>query len=175
MADTCAGTEFRAMLDGKVISLLCNPKPSGPYRNRITESRIEYRVEWRRFFARIFDLWLSAIPISFILWSAIPFTPAAEFQVSSIRGQSVLIGLISLPLWLVIESWLISTFKTTPGKWVWGITLGSENGESISLSKAANRCLSVWGSGLYFGIPGISIIALIVKAYHPERLVYVFF
>lgn len=32
---------------GKVVSLLCNPKPSGPYRNVITESRIEYRVDSR--------------------------------------------------------------------------------------------------------------------------------
>jgi len=32
---------------GKVISLLCNPKPTGPYRNVITETRIEYRVDSR--------------------------------------------------------------------------------------------------------------------------------
>lgn len=32
---------------GKVVSLLCNPKPSGPYRNVITDSSIEYRVDSR--------------------------------------------------------------------------------------------------------------------------------
>lgn len=32
---------------GKVVSLLCNPKPTGPYRNVITENRIEYRVDSR--------------------------------------------------------------------------------------------------------------------------------
>lgn len=32
---------------GKAVSLLCNPKPTGPYRNVITENRIEYRVDSR--------------------------------------------------------------------------------------------------------------------------------
>jgi len=57
---------------------------------------------------------------------------------------------------------LLSTWGSTPGKSLLKITLRSSTGDKLSFSSALNRSFSVWWRGLGTGFPIASLFTLIV-------------
>lgn len=66
---------------------------------------------------------------------------------------------------ILVEACLLSTWGTTPGKWLYKITLRNQNGKKLTFSTALMRSFSVWLSGIGFCLPIISPITLIFSCY----------
>lgn len=66
----------------------------------------------------------------------------------------ILVGAI----WILPETWLLTAFSTTPGKWLFKIKIEHQNGLRIPPSAAFARSFKVWWYGQAAGIPGISLL-----------------
>jgi uncharacterized RDD family membrane protein YckC len=115
---------------------------------------------WIRFWARTIDVMIFSTILNNIL------------AVASIKVWQLINGIeyimpTSLILWVLIESILLSTWGTTPGKLMFGITVREVDGSILNFTRALNRSASVW----FFGMGcGISIIELITKITSYNRL-----
>lgn len=72
-----------------------------------------------------------------------------------------LFELACLIAWVFIESLLLSTIGTTPGKWLLKTRLVPPRGASWNYSTALERSLKVWWRGMGIGLPFVSLITLI--------------
>lgn len=115
---------------------------------------------WRRYFARMIDLALAGLLVSFVQYVLLRCAPndstAVKFVVS-LCEWGVLITLLE-PLFL-------NRFATTVGKWCMGITVTRPDGEKLSYGEAVSRTAAVWGFGVGLQIPFVSIGCLIWNYY----------
>jgi hypothetical protein len=58
-----------------------------------------------------------------------------------------------------VEGVLLSTWGTTPGKWLLRITLLDSTGNKLKFSAALSRSLYVWAWGLGIGFPYATVVA----------------
>jgi hypothetical protein len=85
------------------------------------------------------------------------------------RGAVQGIGIILLFLWVFIEALLLSSFGTTPGKFMLKITVLPPPSGSVSYSDALRRSIKVWARGLGAGLPVVNLIALALAHGHLTR------
>lgn len=104
----------------------------------------------RRFWARWLDLQMYAA----VWWLGMYFA-----------GQNI--GLvfsnpwILLPMyvpWFAIEIWLLSRFRTTPGKWLMGLQVINDDGSALTLKASVWRSVRVLVSGIGFGWDFLAIL-----------------
>ncbi|ANX03401.1 hypothetical protein PG2T_03795 [Immundisolibacter cernigliae] len=76
-------------------------------------------------------------------------------------GQFWLV-ILALFLMIPVEAALLSQFKTTPGKWLFGIEVANPDGEPLSSEDARRRSLDVWVKGLGLGIPIVLIVPMML-------------
>jgi hypothetical protein len=105
---------------------------------------------WRRYFARGID----TIIVAFIVAALLVMIPSMEFvdQIpDAIHGMAI------LAIMMPIEAFALSQWKTTPGKWLLGITVTKKGSKALSYSTALYRASLVWlrGEGI-----GLSLVAL---------------
>jgi uncharacterized RDD family membrane protein YckC len=107
---------------------------------------------WVRYFARITD-------ITILSCAALSALTLISGELSTLQQISLnfLIGLS----WAILESLLLIAVGTTPGKWLFGITLVSKNGGDLTPTQAFNRSVMVWifGTGLF--LPILSLVTTI--------------
>lgn len=110
---------------------------------------------WVRYWARIFDIYLAAIVggLAIGIFSSNAFAK---------QGTEQLLGFVIVFAWVFIESLLLSTMGTTPGKWLFKTSLIPPSGEKPDFSTALSRSFKVWWRGLGIGFPLASIFTLIV-------------
>lgn len=106
---------------------------------------------WIRFWARYIDITLFAIIIGFFSGLFYPF---------NLIVPAVPAAMIILFVWLFVETTLLSTLGTTPGKWLLGIELKNTNKKKPNFHQALKRSFWVWLKGLGVGLPFINIFAL---------------
>ncbi|MBP9011133.1 MAG: RDD family protein [Smithellaceae bacterium] len=109
---------------------------------------------WVRYWARMFDIYVFSIICGFFLGIVAPQ--------SLDKMNAAALGMIILFIWIFVESLLLSSFQTTPGKWLLKTKLVSASGEKINFSQALARSLKVWWRGLGTGFPIATLITLIV-------------
>ncbi len=109
---------------------------------------------WIRFWARMLDYSLLTLLFVFIFY----FFNAFFFIKSAY--SSIFICFI----WIFIESFLLWSVGTTPGKWLFGVTVRDEHLQKLKFSDAINRSFSVWWLGMGAGILFVYIITMIVAA-----------
>lgn len=111
---------------------------------------------WRRYFARMLDFSVYELLYSFVL--------AAGFHQNLLNhntlGWKVLNTFVVMAVMLFVEPLLLSRFRTTPGKWIFGIQVTAGDGGKPSYMQGLSRTwIVLWmGCGLY--IPIISMIRL---------------
>lgn len=129
--------------------LVGSDRPDDPVR----EDRLPYPFyAWRRFFARSLDEMLYAL-----IWNAVL---CLVFHVNlALRsgGMRCLDAAVVLLLNIILEPLLLHWFGTTPGKWIFGLRLESEEGGRPSLEQARERTIgAIWyGEGLNLPIYGL--------------------
>jgi len=103
----------------------------------------------------MFDLYLAAIVGGIAVGI---FNPDAFNE----KRSEQLFGLVVVFAWVFIESLLLSTIGTTPGKWLFKIRLIPPSGDRPNYSTALSRSFKVWWRGLGIGFPLVSLITLII-------------
>jgi DNA-binding transcriptional MerR regulator len=103
---------------------------------------------WRRFLARMFDLFLYRI-----LWTA--FT-AFVFQINIMSRSgfsSIFDSFVAIAMMLFLEPFLLKVLGTTPGKAIFGLRIENPEGRFLNYSEAFERTWGVIGTGMGFNIP----------------------
>lgn len=116
------------------------------------EEFVEVRP-WKRLWARGLD------NILFILLAFFLFKKLLQLEI--MEFQSLLIYLLGMFLWTFIEAILLCTWGTTPGKWLFNVTIRNADGKKLGFVSALKRSIWVWSYGMGFGIPFITPLGLI--------------
>lgn len=106
---------------------------------------------WRRFWAKQIDVWIICIGMA-ILWGL-------TFPEQAANANDTAAGIVMLALFVPVDALIMSTFGTTIGKALLGITV-TNGGTRLTIGKAFNRSLNVWIKGLGLGIPIVSLFTM---------------
>ncbi len=120
---------------------------------------------WRRHFARTIDsILFVTIFIFFVefLMGLTGITSPGILHLISTPGGQFWLGILALFLMIPVEAALLSHFKTTPGKWLFGIEVTNSVGERLSSEDARRRSFDVWVKGQGLGIPLVMIIPMML-------------
>ncbi len=99
---------------------------------------------WKRYIARDIDITICILLIEFV-WIVLLHRISTESNL-----EEYLFAFFGLLLMLFLEPLCISHFGTTPGKYIFGITISNLNGERLTYKEAFQRTCKVllWGYGL---------------------------
>lgn len=109
---------------------------------------------WRRFFARSLDL---------LICSAIYELFTSAILRINLLDRSFLMGMVdiymSFGILFLLEPLLLSQFGTTPGKWIFGISLSKKDGSKLSYGEGFSRLCYVFWRGYGFQIPIYNLVS----------------
>lgn len=129
--------------------------PAEPRRPPVEGAEWAY-APWQRFWARSLDLALAS--------GAVEVALALAFHVSALNTGGRAFQLLTLLLgWALVfagEPLLLSTWGTTPGKWLLGLELRDGEGRKLSRTEALERVWGVLWKGYGCEIPGYSLYRL---------------
>lgn len=107
----------------------------------------------RRFLARMTDYMIPEILIAFLL--------IVVFRIRPYDGMLANLVSYGTPFLMVpISAWMLSCWGTTPGKWLYGLGVRSEDGCLLHFSEAVDREWQVLKDGYGFGIPIWSLVRM---------------
>ncbi len=112
---------------------------------------------WVRFWARYMDIFLYIILTALVLSL---LSPTLYDVLLNPFGMILL-----LFIYVFVEAILISTWGTTPGKWLLSVQLTTQEGKMLTFSDALNRSFLVWFRGLIIGFPLVMILTEIYSYY----------
>lgn len=110
---------------------------------------------WVRYLARMFDICVFSLLIGILL-------SFMAHDLVTKKGNEQLLYIVILFAYVFVEALLLSSFGTTPGKWLLKIKLALASGKPISYSQGIERSIKVWWRGLGIGFPIASLITLII-------------
>jgi len=112
---------------------------------------------WRRYLARYVDVFFGS---TFLIFVALLLYPPIRFADQTI--VALFAGFIFVVL---IEPILVSTFRNTPGKVIFGLKVVNKDGSTPSFYQAIKRNFEVYFLGLGAGIPFFLVpLSLVAKA-----------
>ncbi|MCF7935157.1 MAG: RDD family protein [Synergistales bacterium] len=116
---------------------------------------------WVRFWARCADYSLfSMVFFLLLLWG--------PFALWTARLHPVLVNVLFLGVYVPVEAWMIGTWGTTPGKWLFRVRLAARGGDVVPANAFA-RSFKVWFRGLGFGLPFVPIFTCVVAYRRLQR------
>src|SRR5262249_13382635 len=115
---------------------------------------------WRRYFARMIDLYIFILVFFFFLGITFPELFAADR--TSSRQNEYFYMFIGLVAYSIFETFCLNVFGTTLGKLIYGIRLASNVDNHIAFAVALKRSLAVWVRGIGLGIPIVTLVTVIV-------------
>ncbi len=142
------------------------------YLNKFTESEIKNTKPlsedtlpivyspWRRYFARFLDLSLYAT-----IWFIFAELVLDINMLSNFVGKAFFSWFIEMFLLLFLEPLFLSCSGTTPGKWLLGLSLTTQNDRRLTYSEAFTRTWRMFIYGLGLNLPLISLYRL-WRSYH---------
>lgn len=108
---------------------------------------------WRRFFARNVDAGLYGLLWSMLSQWVFRINPDNFIQFMAGLAWSLACGYVSWLLTFVFEPVLLHYWGTTPGKWIFGLSVRDEDGEKLSIRTAYARLWGVFGYGNCYALP----------------------
>lgn len=111
-------------------------------------------IQWRRFWARHFDLLTHATLIG-LLWALID-------EESLMAIDDTVLSFLMLFVWTLLDGVYMTYFGTTLGKKLMGIRVLTLDGQRISRHDAFRRARLVWLRGMGLGLGIVQLIANIV-------------
>jgi len=121
--------------------------------DKIIEETVSQVRPWVRYCARGID---------YLLFSPIAGFVFAIFAPSLLDTPEIFINMLISFIWVFVEATLLSTWGTTPGKWLLRTTLRDSAGNKLTFPRALDRSFSVWWRGMGIGFPIVTLITLIV-------------
>ena len=122
---------------------------------------------WYRYMARSIDMLVGALFIGLILGLLLAILIVFLNGIIVIPEDILdtipefLIGVIVVFFYLIVEASMFSTFKTSLGKKIFGISVTNKNSESIGFTIALKRNFLLWFRGMALSIPLLSILTLV--------------
>lgn len=115
---------------------------------------------WRRYFARLIDLWAYTLPAAFV--SALALSAIfPDFGLWLQRpGSAYTFGWLIFPLVLLIEVGIVSIFGTTLGKALLGLTVTTIGAQRPTTAQYLQRQIGVYWHGLGTGFPFVSLFMM---------------
>jgi uncharacterized RDD family membrane protein YckC len=113
---------------------------------------------WRRFWARLFDVLLSASLIMFAVGLARPslYRPGGAFF-----GHEQLLGWLIIPVAMLVDALIYAVFGNTAGKAIAGIRVVNDRSrERLVLPGYVKRNLELYFFGLGTGLPVVSLVTM---------------
>jgi uncharacterized RDD family membrane protein YckC len=115
---------------------------------------------WRRWFARLFDLWWEILVVAVtggvvigLIW------PAFLIWIETPLG-SKMATLACVPLALLLDAGVTAALGNTPGKALLGLRVGLAEGGTPGFVQLCRRNLGVWIAGLGLGLALISLLTM---------------
>ena len=115
---------------------------------------------WRRWFARLFDLWCGIMVVGFTGGLVLGQVAPAVLGWLDTPGSGKLVGLLCLPFALLLDAGVMAAFGNTPGKALLGLRLRQTDGQPLTLRQLCWRNLGVWSAGLGLGLPLINLLTM---------------
>lgn len=109
---------------------------------------------WVRYWARMFDVYSFSLVGGVILAFIAP-----QFLE---RQNEYALGMMLVFAWVFVEALLLSSFQTTPGKWLFKSSIALTSGAPINFSQALARSFKVWWRGFGTGFPIATMITMII-------------
>ena len=116
---------------------------------------------WARYFARLFDIWLSMIPTIFLWGFLMQGTGLGPRDESFVWVETGLFIFLLTATLAVYEGIALSTAGATLGKWFFGIEVRTSSGEKLPFDKAFGRSLSVTFRGMGMFVPFVTLFTLL--------------
>lgn len=117
------------------------PTPAGP---------------WRRFFARMFDVYVSIILLGIVGEYTLGRYSSRYVEFMATPNNELLIGVLFLPFALALDALVSHLFGNNLGKYLLGVKVVKIKGK-MDLNDWLSRAFNVWKSGMAFGIPLVSL------------------
>lgn len=115
---------------------------------------------WRRFLARLFDMWLAIFALGFVVsLSMMVLSPALLAWLETPLGAQ-LFALACMPLIFVLDAAVLAKFGNTPGKALLRLRVVTSDGAALGWGQAVRRNLHMWVAGLGLTIPLINLITM---------------
>ena len=108
---------------------------------------------WRRFFARNVDAGLYGLLWSMLSQWVFRINPDNFIQFMAGLAWTVACGYVGWLLTFVFEPVLLHYWGTTPGKWIFGLSVRDEDGNKLSIRTAYARLWGVFGYGNCYALP----------------------
>ena len=116
------------------------------------------KAPFKRYFARTIDFSMYYILIEFIM--------VFLFNMNiNIDNLDLFINLLAAIAMIAIEPFFLNKFKTTPGKWIFGLYVTDYNENALSYWDGVSRTLYLVIYGYGCMIPLLSLIAVIISFY----------
>lgn len=123
-----------------------------PYNEQACKyQEINQKRPWVRWFARMCDYFIFNFMLSFIFYGI------------AINAPIFYWGFGMLFLWNFVEALYLTTWGTTPGKWLLGTSVRDIYGNKLTYQAALSRGFSVWARGMGLGLPIVSLVTLITS------------
>jgi uncharacterized RDD family membrane protein YckC len=119
---------------------------------------------WRRFWARLFDVFVFSYIIAFVLG----FLRPSLFQ-GFLGAHPLVFQFLLLPVVLIVEALVYAAFGNTPGKALAGVEVVADSGGRLALPTYLKRNLEIYLFGLGLGFPLISFVVLIANYMRARR------
>jgi len=140
-----------------------NPSMGGTITTEQAQPAVPLVRPWIRFWARMFDIWVFGFFFAFFAMGLIAIV-APESNLEKVifdKENELWFGMFSLFAWVFVEATLLSTFGTTPGKFLFKIKLIPPSGSVPTFGAALARSIAVWWRGLGTGFPLMSLFTLL--------------
>lgn len=132
------------------------PRPTAP--NASAKSS-EQSLAWRRYFARMVDLFVASLGfvIAVIFYNALSQANGAPtYDLATVN--SIIVGMMVSIFWVPFAAFALSQWGRTPGKALLGLRVRSTAADSIPFSTALNREAQVCFAGTALGIPFFALV-----------------
>jgi uncharacterized RDD family membrane protein YckC len=107
---------------------------------------------WVRYWARYVDMGFGGFLVG-IAWVA--------FGLDTAKFEAVFVLSVAFA-WVFVESTLLSSWGTTPGKWLLKTTVREPDGNRLTFTRALSRSFSVWWRGMGIGFPLATLFTCLV-------------
>lgn len=109
------------------------------------------RHPWRRYLARLLDHSLCVLLLNAALVLTLRFTFKEGFLITLIQNY------LAWGVQFLLEPLLLSTWGTTPGKWIFGLKIRNADGGKLTFREAAARLSALFWYGEGWCLPGYQL------------------
>lgn len=141
------GAQYKTLDAQRWLDTLATEEPAAALPKEDTYHKV--RAPWRRFFARHFDLFLYSSVWVLLGILLLGQSPATETG-SAWMGFASFVSVIGMVL---LEPLLLSTWGTTPGKWLLGLSVRNNTGSKLTYGEGICRTVQALWYGAGFFIP----------------------